>query len=266
MCLLHAGAWRRSRLFAFAVMPVLELRSHGPESKKKSLMQMRGLLTFTHPDATNSSLRSRNAGTRLCSHCVRKLWARYMYLGGSPSPTFFKRHTAIPLNNKSEFTHKMDSSNKNRPSGGGGHISNELSESSRDTPKHNEAKNDAGVSSSYAISTRGETTDLRETLALRSLPEGSARTGESKAFDGDRADQEEKSEQDQSALGEDGGPSGYKSMSDEPEHGTATGTDKNGTKGEPKAMKEYSAEARTYHAYYDEVNWAPRPFALIICY
>jgi hypothetical protein len=188
-----------------------------------------------------------------------------MYVGGSSSPTFFKRHNAIPLNNKSEFTHKMDSSNKNHPSGGGP-TANNFSESSRDTPKHNEAEGDAGVSSSCAISNHGETTDLRETLALRPHPEGSARTGKSKASAGDRADKEEKSEQDQSALGEDGGPSGDKSMSDEPEHGTATGTDKNGTKGEPKAMKEYSAEARTYHAYYDEVNWAPRPFALIICY
>lgn len=40
-------------------------------------------------------------------------------------------------------------------------------------------------------------------------------------------------------------------------HGTSTGANKDGTKGEAKVMKECSAEARTYHAYHDEVIWAP---------
>ena len=62
-------------------------------------------------------------------------------------------------------------------------------------------------------------------------------TGKCKPFDGDRADQDEKSEQDQSAIGEDAGPSGDKPMSDEHEHGTATRTGKNSTKRESKVMK-----------------------------
>lgn len=115
-CLLHAGTWRRSRLSAVVHMPVLELCSHGPENKKKYLPQVRVLSNFTHPDATNSLLRSCNARTRFCSHCIRKLQARYMYLGGSSSISS-RHHTAIPLDNKTEFTHKMDPSNEN-PSGG----------------------------------------------------------------------------------------------------------------------------------------------------
>jgi len=76
-------------------------------------------------------------------------------------------------------------------------------------------------------------------------------------LDGGHEGQDKKREQEQSALGEDGGPSGDKSMSDDTEHGTKTGTDNDSTKDEPKSMKEYSAEARLYHAYYDEVIWAP---------
>lgn len=127
--------------------------------------------------------------------------------------------------------------------------------------KH-ETNSDAGVSSSYAISNHGESTNLRETLALRSHPGDSTSTGEGKASFGDREVQDEKSEQDQSALGEDGRPSGDKSMSGGHENGTANGTDKTGTKDERQVMKEYSAEARLYRAYYDEVTWTHRPSTL----
>lgn len=99
--------------------------------------------------------------------------------------------------------------------------------------KH-ETKSGADVSSSYAISNHGETTDLRETLALRPHPEDSSSTGEGKASIGDREIQDEKSEQDQLALEEDGRPSGDNSMSGEHEYGTANGTDKTGTKVNPK--------------------------------
>jgi hypothetical protein len=108
----------------------------------------------------------------------------------------------------------------------------------------------------------GETTNLRETLALRLHAGDSTSTGEGKASVGDREIQHEKSEQYQSALGEDGRPSGDKSMSDKRENGTANGADKTGTKDEPKVMQEYSAEARLYRAYHDEVAWTHRPSTL----
>lgn len=111
-------------------------------------------------------------------------------------------------------------------------------------------------------SNHGETTDLRETLALRSHPEDSSSTSEGKASVGDREIQDEKNDQDQSTLEEDGRPSGDNSMSGEHEYGAANGTDKTGTKGQPKVTKEYSAEAHLYHAYYDEVNRTHKPSIL----
>ena len=146
----------------------------------------------------------------------------------------------------------MDTSNE-QPSGGVP-IPSILSEPERDISKHNDSKSDAGVSSSCAISSHGETTDLRETLALRPRPENSTSTGGSKASDVDRTSHDKKSEQDQPAMGGDGGPSSDKPTSDEHEHGMDIRTNCNSTKGEPKVMKEYSAEARTYDAYYDEVG------------
>jgi hypothetical protein len=38
------------------------------------------------------------------------------------------------------------------------------------------------------------------------------------------------------------------------EHGTETGTNSDSTKGEPKVVKEYSTESRTFRAYYDELG------------
>lgn len=65
----------------------------------------------------------------------------------------------------------------------------------------------------------------------------------------------ENSEQEQSAVEEDGGSLGDKPTSDEHE----SRSDNNGTKSEPKVMKEYSAEAHTYHAFYDEVGTLSHP-------
>jgi hypothetical protein len=148
----------------------------------------------------------------------------------------------------------MDPSNENRPAGGS--TSNNLSEFRSDTSKDDEPEINTGVSSSssssYAISSRGETTDLRGALALRPHHGVSASTGEEKSLGGDRAGQDEKSEQEQSTIGEHGGPSGDSSMPNE--HEAETATDNDGTRGEPKGMKEYSAAARTYHAFYDEVR------------
>jgi len=147
----------------------------------------------------------------------------------------------------------MDPSNENS-SGGASTLSN-LSEPGSDTIKDDEHKSDTALPPSpHAISSNGETTDMHGALALRPR-EGSTSTGAGKPSDEDREDQDGKSQdqpargQDGGAGGEDGGSSGDKAMSDEHETGTKT----DGTKAEPKVMKEYSNEARCYHAFYDEV-------------
>ena len=147
----------------------------------------------------------------------------------------------------------MDLSHQNRPGG----VSPPINpfEPRSDTLKDDELKSDAGVSSTYTISSHGDTTDPRETLALQPHVAGSTGIGEGESVNEDRegrGGKDEKSEQDQSPAEEHGDPSNDKPRSDK--HGTGTGTDNVGTKSEPKAMKEYSAEARTYHAYYDEVS------------
>ena len=120
-----------------------------------------------------------------------------------------------------------------------------LSEPRSGISKDDEPEGDTGVlSSSHPTSSHGKTT-----LALRQS-EGSASTGVGKPSSGDREGRDEKSQQDQLASGADEGSSGDKAMYDE--HGTETNSD--GTKSGSKVMKEYSAEARTYHAFYDEVS------------
>lgn len=109
----------------------------------------------------------------------------------------------------------MDPSNEIRPTGGS--TTNNISEFRSDISKHDDPKSDTGVSSSssYAISSHGETTDLRGTLTLRPYHGGSTSTGEGKSLGEDREGQDEKSEQDQSKIGEHGGPSGDSSMPNE---------------------------------------------------
>jgi hypothetical protein len=154
-----------------------------------------------------------------------------------------------PTQQQTEPTCNMGPSSENRSAGGSS--PNNLSEFRSDTSKDDDPKRDTGVSSSsYAISSHGETPDLRGALALRPYHEGSTGTGKGKSSGEDRKGQDEKSEQEQPTIGEEGEPSGNKSMSDEHE----TGTNADGTKSEPKVMKEYSAEARTYHAFHDEVR------------
>jgi hypothetical protein len=224
-------------------------------TRGNALRQARNLLTFPHRGATRQTkLLTERTRTRLCSHCVRKIWVNHRHLAGSSASIFSKQHTATTLNNKTETIHNMDPSNEN-PSSGASTLSN-LSQSRSDTTKDDEPKNDTGLpSSSYAISSNGETTDLHGALALRPR-EGSTSTGEGKSSDEDREGQHGKS-QDQPASGQDGGAgagdegsSGDKAMSDEHETGIKT----DGTKAEPKVMKEYSNEARCYHAFYDEVG------------
>lgn len=95
----------------------------------------------------------------------------------------------------------MDPSDEN-PSGSFTTPSN-LSETMRDITIHNEAKSDTGVLPSYMISSDGETTDLRELLRFDHTPKTPPGLV-SKASDRYREGLDEKSEQDQSALGEDG--------------------------------------------------------------
>jgi hypothetical protein len=165
-----------------------------------------------------------HAGIRLCSHCVGKLWVKCTYLPASSSSKFSNQHTAVPLNDKTESTHKMYLSTENRPAGVS--TPDNLSEPKSEISKDTEPKSDTGVSSSpYATSRHGQTSGLREALALRPRREGSTSTGENKSSDGDR---EGKSQKDQSASGgEDGGSaSGDKAMSNEHE----TGMNNHGTK------------------------------------
>jgi hypothetical protein len=141
----------------------------------------------------------------------------------------------------------MDSSTENRHAGVS--TPNNLSEPKSEISKDTKPKSDTGVSSlSYATSSHGQTSGLREALSLRPPRKGSVSTGEGKSSDGDRKG---KSQRDKSTSGgEDrGSANGDKAMSDE--HGT--GMKNEGTKSGTKVMKEYSAEARTYHAFYDEV-------------
>lgn len=154
----------------------------------------------------------------------------------------------------------MDPSNEN-PSGGVPTTSN-LYEPEHDTSNHNETKSGAVISSSSAISSHGDSTDLCDALALQPDPEGSTRTGEGNASNEDRADQDEKRQQFHPTSREDGGSSSDKFISDERGSQTQTGTDNDSTKGELKVMEEYSAEARLYHAYYDEVTRTHRPSTL----
>lgn len=189
---------------------------------------------------------------RLCSHCIRKLSA----LGEVHVPyrvAFFDflettRHNPAQRQNRAR---SQNGSLTREPSGGAPTLSN-LSEPISDSSKDDETKSDAGVLSSYAISSHSKTTDLRETLALQPHREGSISTGAGKSLDGDRKGHDGKSEQDRPTVKEDGGPGGDKSMSGEHEHGTDAKN--NSTKVEPKAMKECLAEACTYHAFYDEVG------------
>lgn len=116
----------------------------------------------------------------------------------------------------------------------------------RDEPKSDTRLHTRLPSSSYAISSHGETTDLHAASALRPR-EDTTSTGEGKSLDGDRKGV---IQQDRPASGEDGCSNDDKPMADQHETNNNTG----GTQGEPKVMKEYSAEALTYHAFYDEVG------------
>ena len=98
-------------------------------------------------------------------------------------------------------------------------------------------KSNTAASSSYVISSHGEQTDLGEGLALRPRIESSAM---------------EITGNDESASEDAGGTtSSGKRKPDERE--ARESDDKNEQKPQ-KPMREYSAEARTYHAYYDEVG------------
>jgi len=148
-----------------------------------------------------------------------------------------------------------------------------------DVSKDENPKSDASVSSSYAISSHGEMTDLGKDLALQARSEGSAQETPSK--DNSLEGQDDRTEQNHSAsqggdaaasdntpksIQRESGESGENSENGETgETGETGGGGENSKGGERKMVKEYSAEARTYHAYFDEVSthnlFFSKPFA-----
>jgi hypothetical protein len=126
-----------------------------------------------------------------------------------------------------------------------------LFEPKSDISKDEGSKSNANVTSSYAISSHGEVTDVGEGLALRPRSEGSTSdaAGKDNPPSGDGEDPGNKSEQEQSSSRDDGSAaSDSKPISDKQETEEKDKTD------DRKLVAEYSAEARTYHAFYDEVR------------
>lgn len=200
-----------------------------------------------------------------------------------------RRHTKIPIVNKNESIEKMNPSDDQpghapiyskkkktatrgrkketkRPGG----VST-LDEPKGDVSKEENSKNDTTVPSSYAISSHGGKTDLGKGLALQARSEGSAQetTGKDNPSGGqdDSTEQDHSTSRDGDAAASDRAPKPIQRESGEHKESVEKGEE--GEKGEggenskgreQRTMKEYSAEARTYHAYYEEVSTHNHPF------
>jgi hypothetical protein len=151
-----------------------------------------------------------------------------------------------PIYSKKRKTATRGKKKESKRPGGVSTLINLFEPKSGATEKDN--KSNTEVSSSYSISSHGERTDPHEGLALRPRIESTAM----EITDNDESSNtghDDKSGQDQSGSEDVGGvASSDTRKSDEHEPKESDG------KGEEKPLREYSAEARTYHAYYDEVG------------
>lgn len=162
-----------------------------------------------------------------------------------------------PIHSKKRKTATHDRNEENTRSDGVSAQANLLEPKTQDA----NSSSSTDVSSHYAISNLGERTGLSEVPATQShsdvlsIRTANVARGEDVGHQGSSDNPEDDRSSNISQ--------GHQSSNDEQEDSEIQGEESEDVKGagskecDPKTMKEYSAESRTYHAYFDEVDTPP---------